>query len=109
MKKLMLLGVLCVCVGSSLAADTVFQIGKKDQSSAEFALYPNQYKKFLIDFGGVKNYAVGYSQAEKNWSYAILVRWIVGAAVDIGQDIILVISQLLISNWKKFPQKEPAP
>ena len=71
MKKLMLLGVLCVCVGSSLAADTVFQIGKKDQSSAEFAIYPNQYKKFLIDFGGVKNYAVGYSQAEKNWSYAM--------------------------------------
>lgn len=53
------------------AGNILFEIGRKDGKAAEFALSPNHYKNFLIDFTGVKHYAVGYSQPHKNWPYVL--------------------------------------
>ena len=53
------------------AGNTLFEIGRKDGKAAEFALSPNHYKNFLIDFTGVKHYAVGYSQPHTNWPYVL--------------------------------------
>lgn len=57
--------------GSMRADNVLFEIGEKDGSPAEFALYPSHYKNFLIDFTGVKHFAVGYSTPEKNWPYVL--------------------------------------
>ena len=46
-------------VNESYAENVLFEIGKKDNSAAEFALSPDKYKNFLIDFSGVKHFAVG--------------------------------------------------
>lgn len=49
----------------------LFEIGKQDQSAAEFALYPDQYESFLARFGGEKSFYVGYSTTEKHWPYVL--------------------------------------
>ena len=46
----------------SQAGNVLFEIGTKDNSAAEFALYPGKYKNFLMGFSGVKHFAVGYSR-----------------------------------------------
>lgn len=51
------------------ANSRLFEIGKRDGSSSEFALYPDRYKNYLADFGGESVYYVGYSSPEKHWSY----------------------------------------
>lgn len=58
-------------VGVSHAENILFEIGKKDNSAKEFALSPNKYKNFLIDFTGIKHFAVGYSKSIKNWPYVL--------------------------------------
>lgn len=55
----------------SYAENILFEIGKKDNSAEEFALSPDKYKNFLIDFSGVKHFAVGYSTSLKNWPYVL--------------------------------------
>lgn len=49
----------------------LFEIGKQDNSAAEFALYPDNYKSFLASFGGEKSFYVGYSTANKHWPYVL--------------------------------------
>ena len=49
----------------------LFEIGKQDNSAAEFALYPDNYKSFLANFGGEKSFYVGYSTPGKHWSYVL--------------------------------------
>lgn len=49
----------------------LFEIGKQDNSAAEFALYPDRYEAFLAKFSGVKPFYVGYSTAERHWPYAL--------------------------------------
>lgn len=49
----------------------LFEIGKQDNSAAEFALYPDNYKSFLANFGGEKSFYVGYSTPEKHWPYVL--------------------------------------
>ena len=44
----------------------LFEIGRQDNSAAEFALYPDNYKSFLANFGGEKSFYVGYSTPEKH-------------------------------------------
>ena len=51
--------------------ETLFEIGSRDHSAAEFALYPNQYKSFLAHFSGEKSYYVGYSTPERHWPYLL--------------------------------------
>ena len=58
-------------VNESYAENVLFEIGKKDNSAAEFALSPDKYKNFLIDFSGVKHFAVGYSKPLKSWPYVL--------------------------------------
>lgn len=71
MKKYFLLLCLILCIPMSKAEMKVlFEIGKKDNSAAEFALYPDKYENFLANFGGEKSYYVGYSTADKHWCYA---------------------------------------
>lgn len=54
------------------AADKIlFEVGKQDQSAAEFSLYPNQYESFLAHHGGEKAYYVGYATEHKHWSYVL--------------------------------------
>jgi hypothetical protein len=52
---------------------TLWQIGKQDGSSAEFALAPSEYKRFLEkDFGWEDGfYLIGKSTPEKNWPYIL--------------------------------------
>lgn len=55
-----------------IAGDKIlFEIGKPDQSAAEFALYPDAYPNFLASFGGEKSFYVGYSSADKHWPYVL--------------------------------------
>lgn len=49
----------------------LFEIGQQDHSSAEFALYPNDYPQFLAGFGGEKSFYVGHSTAGKHWPYVL--------------------------------------
>lgn len=50
----------------------LWQIGKADNSAAEFALAPDQYKNFVAGFGGENSvYYVGYSKPDKHWSYVL--------------------------------------
>lgn len=55
----------------SQAGNVLFEIGTKDNSAAEFALYPDKYKNFLMGFSGVKHFAVGYSRPSSNWPYVL--------------------------------------
>lgn len=55
----------------SASGKTLFEIGKRDASASEFALYPDQYKSFLARFGGEKYYYVGYSTPGKHWPYVL--------------------------------------
>lgn len=58
--------------GSLQAADKIlFEVGKQDQSAAEFSLYPDQYERFLAHHGGEKAYYVGYSTENRHWSYVL--------------------------------------
>ena len=54
-------------------AQTLWQIGTKDNSAAEFALAPDQYNDFLKnDFGWEdKYYIIGLSKPEKDWPYIL--------------------------------------
>lgn len=69
--RLLALCVLCCCAMGLRAEHLLFEIGKQNGSPSEFALYPNRYKQFLIDFSGIKRYAVGHSQSSTNWPYAL--------------------------------------
>lgn len=72
MRRIYTFFILLFCLSKLMAANKVlFEIGKEDGSAAEFALYPDQYKRFLAGFGGEKSYYVGYSTANKHWSYAL--------------------------------------
>lgn len=57
--------------GLHAADKTLFEIGRQDNSAAEFALYPDQYNRFLARFSGEKTYYVGYSTEAKHWPYAL--------------------------------------
>lgn len=83
------------------AGNTLFEIGRKDGKAAEFALSPNHYKNFLIDFTGVKHYAVGYSQSHKNWPYVLPGPKDNWAEEVTGPVFIHGISQSLIFSWIK--------
>lgn len=51
----------------------IWQIGKADNSNAEFALAPSDYENFLAkDFGWEDNFfLVGKSEEKKDWPYAL--------------------------------------
>ena len=72
MKSIYLIFILIFCSLKLFATDKVlFEIGRQDNSAAEFALYPDNYKSFLANFGGEKSFYVGYSTPEKHWSYVL--------------------------------------
>ena len=54
-------------------AATIWQIGKADNSSAEFALAPNRYAQFIEnDFGWEDRfYLIGFSSAKADWPYVL--------------------------------------
>ena len=58
---------------SSNSTFTIWEIGKNDRSSSEFALAPGGYKKFIEnDFGYEdKFYLVGYSNPQKDFPYVL--------------------------------------
>ena len=61
------------CMAQSSSQKTLWQIGKADNSDAEFALAPSGYKKFLEkDFGWEdKYYVIGNSDSKKNCPYIL--------------------------------------
>ena len=61
---------LLLSMNATAANHVLFEIGKKDGAASEFALAPDQYKKFLMKNSGVKTYYIGYSDAGKDWPYA---------------------------------------
>lgn len=72
MKKAVISLVLCFFSLSVFCQNTLWQIGKKDNSAAEFALAPNGKDKYLANFGGEKNvYSIGYSSPEEDWAYVL--------------------------------------
>lgn len=58
---------------SNLSAQqkVLFEVGKKDGGSSEFALAPNHYESFLAGFSGESTYYIGYSSATKHWPYVL--------------------------------------
>ncbi len=51
---------------------TVWSIGAKDSSAADFALNPGGYAAFVSGFGGDRTvYNIGYSQPGKDWPYVM--------------------------------------
>lgn len=72
MKKTLLSIILCLFFLSSYCQHTLWQIGVKDNSAAEFALAPAGKDQYLANFGGEKNvYSVGYSTPKNNWAYVL--------------------------------------
>lgn len=72
MKKLAFFLLLLFHVSGLIAANQVlFEIGRQDGKSTEFALSPDQYKNFLAGFGGEKSFYVGYSVTERHWPYVL--------------------------------------
>lgn len=71
MKHILLYLLLFNAITLHAANKILFEIGKKDGSAAEFALYPDRYKSFLAGFGGEKAFYVGYSTADKYWPYVL--------------------------------------
>jgi hypothetical protein len=61
------------CTAQSSSEKTLWQIGKADNSDAEFALAPSGYDKFLEkDFGWEdKYYVIGNSDSKKNCPYIL--------------------------------------
>ena len=61
------------CEAQSSSEKTLWQIGKADNSDAEFALAPSGYDKFLEkDFGWEdKYYVIGNSDSKKNCAYIL--------------------------------------
>ena len=55
------------------SAHTIWSIGKKDNSAAEFALSPKGYMDFLKnDFGwDDRSYIIGLSNEKKDWPYVL--------------------------------------
>lgn len=106
MRSICLIFILIFCSLKLFATDKVlFEIGRQDNSAAEFALYPDNYKSFLANFGGEKSFYVGYSTPENIGRMFCRVHWIAGLAVDTGPDFIRDISLLSISIWTKRPGK----
>jgi len=58
----------CFLCGSASQAEPLWQIGKTDQSAAEFALSRNEYTKFLQKFGSPeKAFYIGLSDPAADW------------------------------------------
>lgn len=72
MRYISLLVITC-CLFTITNAQTVWSIGSKDNSAAEFALAPDLYRDFLKhDFGWEdKFFLVGKSDAKKDWPYIL--------------------------------------
>ena len=71
MKHLFFLLFILLSSGTYAGNKVLFEIGKQDNSAAEFALYPDNYNSFLANFGGEKSFYVGYSSADKHWPYVL--------------------------------------
>ena len=71
MKHLFFLLFILLSSGTYAGNKVLFEIGKQDNSAAEFALYPDNYNSFLANFGGEKSFYVGYSSAGKHWPYVL--------------------------------------
>ncbi len=56
---------------SNTFSSIIFEIGKKDGQSSEFALFPDKYDQYLSRFGGEKIFYVGYSEIHKDWSFIL--------------------------------------
>lgn len=64
----------CLSIFTNSYAQTklLWQIGKADNSAAEFALAPEAFKKFVEGFGGENAvYYVGYSKPSSHWSFVL--------------------------------------
>lgn len=71
MKYVLLFILLFLSVNVQAANKVLFEIGKQDNSAAEFALYPDNYTRFLANFGGEKSFYVGHSTVGKHWPYVL--------------------------------------
>ena len=95
----------CCCCALGLHAEHVlFEIGKQNGSPSEFALYPDRYKQFLIDFSGVKRYAEwGIPNLPLTGLTPYLARKTAGEAAAIGQATIRATFPSLTSSWQDIP------
>lgn len=66
-----LLGLIYLSPGLNAQQRVLFEVGKRDGESSEFALAPNDYESFLAKFSGEPSYYVGYSSPIKDWSYVL--------------------------------------
>ncbi len=73
--SLLLLAVFCASLNLARAAEehhTLWQIGQPDRSSAEFALAPGDYARFLQRFGSPDHaFYIGISQLQIEWPYVL--------------------------------------
>ncbi len=72
MPVMLLLGWVTFFQQSSFGQNLVWLIGKADNSPAEFALWPGEYKSFVADFGGETSvYQAGYSLPQQHWPFVL--------------------------------------
>ncbi|MCC6286495.1 MAG: GH92 family glycosyl hydrolase [Chitinophagaceae bacterium] len=64
---------LCLLSTGAMAQNAIWEIGKSDNSPAEFALAPDQFRHFIAnDFGYEdKFFLIGYSKAKENFPYTV--------------------------------------
>ena len=103
MKHLFFLLFILLSSGTYAGNKVLFEIGKQDNSAAEFALYPDNYNSFLANFGGEKSFYVGYSSAGKHWPYVL------PGPLDIGPVFIPAISLLYFLIWIRSLRRENVP
>ena len=67
-------GVCCLLITSSVISQQkiLWQIGKIDNSAAEFALAPSDKENFTAGFGGENTvFQIGYSNTKNHWPYVL--------------------------------------
>src|SRR5205809_566924 len=72
MKSRIFITLSCLFLFKGHSQNVLWQIGKQDNSAAEFALAPAGKDNYLANFGGEKSvYSIGYSSPQKDWAYAL--------------------------------------
>lgn len=94
MKHLFFLLFILLSSGTYAGNKVLFEIGKQDNSAAEFALYPDNYNSFWLISEGRNLFMSVIRRPVSTGLMFCRDRWIAGPAADIGPGFIPAISLL---------------
>lgn len=103
-KKLISFFIVACCALYTMAAKVVWQIGAADNSGAELALGPSEYKSFLAhDFGYEDRYfLIGTSVDKTDFPYVLpglMILGVVRGVLPVGEPMMLI-SYLELKNCR---------